>query len=89
MLKISIFPLELESVCFKLTSAEDDLCGSYKNLYMGSEIDILQNDFPVSKIPAKFKHFFECFDRQKDDIFEIKPQNGDGVSYLNLCIPEK
>ena len=71
---------ELESNCFKLTSAEDDLCGDDKSFYKGSTIDILQNGVLISNIAAQFTHFYECFDRQKDDIFEIKAQNGDGVS---------
>lgn len=72
---------QLESVCFKLTSAEDDLCGVDKKLYMGSQIDISKNGVLVSNIPAQFMHFYECFYQQKDDFFEIKPQDGDGVSY--------
>jgi len=78
------FYLELESVCFKITSAPDDICGDDKNKYDGNEIQILQNGIPVSKIPAKFPHFHECFGWRKDDIFEFKANDGDGVSYLNL-----
>ena len=49
--------------------------------YMGSPIDIVQNEIPVSNIPAHFTQFHECFVWQEDDIFEFKPENSDGVSY--------
>ena len=81
----------MESVCFKITSAADyDRCyvdTTYTdNHYMGSPIDIFQNEILISNIPAQFTQFYECFDRQEDDIFEFKPQNGDGVSLCNRNI---
>ena len=78
------FYLELESVCFKITSTLDDICGNEKHKFEGNQIHILQNGIPVSNIPAKFQHFHECFGWQKDDIFEFKANDGDGVSYWNL-----
>ena len=80
--------LELETVCFTITSAPDDICGKYysKSYFSGSQIGILQNGIPVSNIPAKFSHFHECFAWHEDDIFELVPQGGDGVSNSNLTI---
>ena len=78
--------LELETVCFTITSAPDDICGEYKEWFEGKQISILQNGNPVSTIPAKFSHFYKCFSWHKDVVFEFKPQDGDGVSYSNLTI---
>ena len=80
------FYLELESVCFKLTSSPDDICGKDKNKYNGDQIHILKNGVPVSNIPPSFPHFHECFGWIKDDIFEFKAQSGDGVSYRNFKV---
>ena len=71
----------VETVCFKITSALDDICGEYKHQFEGNQIHILQNGIPISNIPAGFRHFYECFGRQKDDIFEFKANDGDGVSF--------
>ena len=81
----------MESVCFKITSAADyDRCyvdtAYTENRFMGSPIDILQNGILISNIPGHFTQFHECFDRQEDDIFEFKPQNGDGVRFCYLNI---
>ena len=80
--------LELETVCFTITSAPDDICGNlyHKSYFSGSQIHILQNGNPVSTIPAKFSHFYKCFSWHKDVVFEFKPHNGDGVSYSNLTM---
>ena len=79
----------MESVCFKITSRADNRCNinNEYNLHNfgGSPIDILQNQILVSNIPEKFLDFHECFGWQKDDIFELRPQNNDGVSQLNFA----
>ena len=76
----------MESVCFKITSASDDMCGENKQLFNGNQIQILQNGIPVSSVPANFQHFRECFGWLKDDIFEFKASDGNGVSYWNLTL---
>lgn len=81
----------MESVCFKIKSAPDFTRCQINNEYsmhyfVGSPIDILQNGIPVSNIPTGFSDFHECFGWQKDDIFEFRPQNSDGVSKLNFSI---
>ena len=52
-----------------------------ENEFKGSEITILKNGNMVSTIPAGFRNFQECFDSQRDDVFEFKHhQDNDGVS---------
>ena len=81
----------MESVCFKIKSARDFTRCHINNEYSmhhfdGSPIDILQNGILVSNIPAGFSDFHECYGWQKDDIFELRPQNNDGVSKLKFSI---
>ena len=69
-------------ICVVATSGASERCGD--KYWPGHEIEILQNNNVIGKIPSGFEHYKLCIFNEKvdikSDVFELRRTGNDGVS---------